>query len=126
MSLISTNIENEWAILVSGRRLFAWNYAQASVIKTCYELQLPASDISHKADLVCLIFPSEKNSIPAILAVSPEGHYSILKYLKKDFKLCFFNLQVPSDIGRKLQTATTVSNSLQPNFKDKNVIHSSI
>lgn len=60
-----------------GRQLFAWNYSQtSSVIKTCYELQLPASDIAHKADLVCLLFPSDKstaNAIPAVLAVSPEG-----------------------------------------------------
>jgi len=77
LSLISTNIlENGWAVLVCGRRLFAWNYSQtSSVIKTCYELQLPASDILHKADLICLLFSSNNtpNSIPAVLAVSPEG-----------------------------------------------------
>ena len=78
VSLISTSIlENGWAVLVCGRQLFAWNYSQtSSVIKTCYELQLPASDIAHKADLVCLLFPSDKssaNAIPAVLAVSPEG-----------------------------------------------------
>lgn len=75
--MISTNIlENGWAILVCGRRLFAWNYSQTSSIKTCYELQLPASDISHKADLICLLFSNDDkntNSMPAVLSVSPEG-----------------------------------------------------
>jgi len=79
LSLVSTKIlESGWSILVCGRRLFAWNYSQtSSIVKTCYELQLPASDISHKADLVCLLLPNDRNLnsnlIPAVLAVSPEG-----------------------------------------------------
>ena len=65
-----------WAWLVCGRRLFVWKYKQNDSKKSCscYELQLPPSDLSHKADLVCVLDKSGKSqSVPATIAVTPEG-----------------------------------------------------
>ena len=40
----------------------------------CYELLLPASDIAHKAELICVLSSFEqKSKFPSALAVSPEG-----------------------------------------------------
>lgn len=48
---------------------------QANCISSCpcYELQLPPSDLSHKADLVCVFDNNEKCQVPSTIAVSPEG-----------------------------------------------------
>ncbi len=67
-----------WAWLVCGRRLFVWKYKQTHSSRisscSCYELQLPPSDLSHKADLVCVFDNHEKSqSVPSTMAVSPEG-----------------------------------------------------
>ena len=40
----------------------------------CYELQLPPSDLAHKADLVCVLDNSQNSqSVPSTIAVTPEG-----------------------------------------------------
>ena len=65
-----------WAWLVCGRRLFVWKYKQGDLKRSCscYELQLPPSDLSHKADLVCVLDNSAKSqSVPSTIAVTPEG-----------------------------------------------------
>ncbi|XP_046402089.1 nuclear pore complex protein Nup133 [Ischnura elegans] len=74
-----------WAWLVTGRRLFVWQYRQLSSAGSvhesrrwnvaagqCRELNLPPSDLSHKADLVCVI-TNEGNHFPSCVAVTPEG-----------------------------------------------------
>lgn len=85
--------ENGWAWLVCGRQLFVWKYKREEphqqqlqnrvAPSSCYQLQLPASDLAHKAELVCVLSVSctiggthnEKGSqpLPGVIAVSPEG-----------------------------------------------------
>ncbi|CAG2175351.1 unnamed protein product, partial [Oppiella nova] len=65
-----------WAWLVCGRRLFVWKYKQNDMRRSCccYELQLPPSDLAHKADLVCVLDNSQNSqSVPSTIAVTPEG-----------------------------------------------------
>ena len=65
-----------WAWLVCGRRLFIWKYKQNETKRncSCYELQLPPSDLSHKADLVCVLDCGKRSqSVPSTIAVTPEG-----------------------------------------------------
>lgn len=71
---ISVNIVKEgWAWLVCGRRLFVWKYVQTKKSRIeSFELQLPGSDLLHKADLVCLV-SYKSTHVPGIVAVSPEG-----------------------------------------------------
>jgi len=71
--------DHGWAWLVCGRRLFIWKYKDDSsrLASACFELDLPPSDLSHKAELVTLILPdstkhSERNAV-GLIAVSPEG-----------------------------------------------------
>ncbi|XP_012939982.1 nuclear pore complex protein Nup133 [Aplysia californica] len=67
-----------WAWLVGGRKLFVWRYKGSETQKSsrniqCKELILPASDLAHSAERVCVI-PSEHPGQPAAcVAVSPEG-----------------------------------------------------
>lgn len=74
-----------WA--VCGRRLLIWQYRQAppaqqvaggmrrqAASSHCYELQLPQSDLAHRAELVS-VFVGEGGSTPSCIAVSPEGKY---------------------------------------------------
>lgn len=72
-----------WA--VCGRRLLIWQYRQVpsqvsagmrrqAASSHCYELQLPQSDLAHRAELVS-VFVGEGGSTPACIAVSPEGKY---------------------------------------------------
>ncbi|XP_074604837.1 nuclear pore complex protein Nup133 [Brevipalpus obovatus] len=79
---ISVNLGKDgWAWLVCGRRLFVWKYVQGTKSKIeSYELQLPSSDLLHKADLIRLIPPqnvSSTHATPGVIAVSPEG---IIRY----------------------------------------------
>ncbi|RWS17451.1 nuclear pore complex protein Nup133-like protein [Dinothrombium tinctorium] len=68
--------ESGWIWLVCARRVFVWKYKSSTNNRTsscvCYELQLPPSDLSHKADLICLLINSSAH-IPGLIAVSPEG-----------------------------------------------------
>ncbi|XP_050036430.1 nuclear pore complex protein Nup133 [Dermacentor andersoni] len=64
-----------WAWLVCGRKLFVWQYKQASRNRSCRMLTLPPSDLAHRADLVCVLLRDEL--APAALAVAPAG---ILRY----------------------------------------------
>ncbi|XP_033628946.1 nuclear pore complex protein Nup133-like [Asterias rubens] len=68
-----------WACVVCGRRLFVWRYKHTHIAKAtfCKELSLPPSELSHKADLVCLIPASRDNQSVTVMAVSPEG---IIRY----------------------------------------------
>lgn len=73
-----------YAWLVCGRRLLIWQYRvtplqvqsgtpkRGGMTNQCYELQLPQSDLAHKAELVA-VFPSSGNTFPSCIAVSPEG-----------------------------------------------------
>lgn len=69
-----------WAWIVLGRRLFVWNFMEdASSVagkakaSKCYTLQLPPSDIAHKAELVCVMKSENNQNVPSALAVTPEG-----------------------------------------------------
>ncbi|XP_038072152.1 nuclear pore complex protein Nup133-like [Patiria miniata] len=67
-----------WACVVCGRRLFVWRYKNTFARATfCKELALPPSELSHKAELVCLIPASPDNQTVAVMAASPEG---IIRY----------------------------------------------
>lgn len=83
-------IDKGWAWLVSGRSLLIWKFkdpeAQKGVktrrmLSPCYELQLPQSDLVHKAELIQVFFmPVNPNAstrdsitVPAALVISPEG-----------------------------------------------------
>ncbi|XP_030855362.1 nuclear pore complex protein Nup133 isoform X2 [Strongylocentrotus purpuratus] len=78
---ISVKLDNSgWACLVCDRRLFIWRYkqTQAARIGLCYQLALPATELCHRADLICLIPTGGGNSgadsqMVSVLAVSPEG-----------------------------------------------------
>ena len=66
---------NGWAWLVHGRRLLVWRYqssTSATSSRTCRELTLPPSDLSHHARLVNVVAAASSQT-PACLAVSPEG-----------------------------------------------------
>lgn len=78
-SISVTLAEYGWAWLVCSRRLFVWKYIQSNKSKIeSFELQLPASDLLHKADLISLMPPqSSTTSTPGVIAVSPEG---IIRY----------------------------------------------
>lgn len=68
-----------WAWLVAGRKLFIWRYMPSAGSKGvfCKELMLPASELYHSADLVCVLSnvgDSGSNlSAVSVMAVSPEG-----------------------------------------------------
>jgi nuclear pore complex protein Nup133 len=65
-----------WACLVSGTSLFVWKFNSGpSRTCPCYELELPPSDLTFKADLVTLITAGTTGDSDAVsvLAVSPEG-----------------------------------------------------
>lgn len=72
-----------WAWLVCGRRLFVWKYESDSKRPetACFELELPPTDLAHKAELVTLLLPdassAKHRSTVGVIAVSPEG---ILRY----------------------------------------------
>lgn len=73
---------SEWgfAWLVCGRRLLIWQFSQSSHSGTpkrqatgqCFELQLPQSDLAHRAELVSVVLLNG-STIPSCVAVSPEG-----------------------------------------------------
>ncbi|XP_072031616.1 nuclear pore complex protein Nup133-like [Amphiura filiformis] len=67
--------ESGWACVVCGRRLFVWRYKQTHVSKStyCKELSLPPSELSHKAELVCLMPGGSDGQSVSIMAASPEG-----------------------------------------------------
>lgn len=77
--------QSGWAWIVSGRRCYVWRYMDEAAgnlaggipkAPKCYELALPQSDISHKAELVCVfssVVGEHKAKFPSALAVSPEG-----------------------------------------------------
>ncbi|VEN43095.1 unnamed protein product [Callosobruchus maculatus] len=69
--------------IVCGRRLLIWQYRQVvtqsgtpqrkhTALSQCFELQLPQSDLAHKAELVS-VFPTNIHNTPSCIAVSPEG-----------------------------------------------------
>lgn len=73
-----------FAWLVCGRRLLIWQYQQGyhNVNTTakrelltgqCFELQLPQSDLAHRAELISVFFLSG-STVPSCIAVSPEGN----------------------------------------------------
>ncbi|XP_044263471.1 nuclear pore complex protein Nup133 [Tribolium madens] len=69
--------------VVCGRRLLIWQYRQSpvlldtpskktSLLNQCFELQLPQSDLAHRAELVSVFLNADSNT-PSCIAVSPEG-----------------------------------------------------
>ncbi|CAG9859414.1 unnamed protein product [Phyllotreta striolata] len=76
-----------YAWVVCGRRLLIWQYKQIlnipgtpqkkhANLNHCFELQLPQSDLAHRAELVS-VFIATGSNIPSCIAVSPEG---VLRY----------------------------------------------
>ncbi|XP_063220927.1 nuclear pore complex protein Nup133 isoform X2 [Bacillus rossius redtenbacheri] len=67
---------NGWAWFVCGLRLVVWQYKRLAGAHPTkdpfYELDLPPSDLAHKADLVS-VFLVEGSHYPSCVAVSPEG-----------------------------------------------------
>lgn len=81
-------MDRGWAWLVIGRKLLIWKFREDKktavrtrrMLSPCFELQLPQSDLIHKADLINVFFiPRDPNTsqrivnVPAALAISPEG-----------------------------------------------------
>ncbi|XP_044746474.1 nuclear pore complex protein Nup133 [Coccinella septempunctata] len=76
--------EYGYAWVVCGRRLLIWQYRQNvqglsgtpqrkhAISNLCFELQLPQSDLSHRAELVAVFLTSGSHA-PSCIAVSPEG-----------------------------------------------------
>lgn len=66
-----------WAWFVYGRKLLVWNAEHNKENRTnpCFELGLPASEVSHQATLVWVFKPETKKSSShaCCIAVSPEG-----------------------------------------------------
>ncbi|GJQ78399.1 putative nuclear pore complex protein [Trypoxylus dichotomus] len=82
-TVVSAKISNcGYAWLVCGRRLLIWQYRQnmgQSILQKkhvvtgqCFELQLPHSDLAHRAELVS-VFMNPGTHFPSCIAVSPEG-----------------------------------------------------
>lgn len=74
-----------FAWVVCGRKLLIWQYRQSpvppgtstpqrrqTILNQCYELQLPQSDLAHRAELVS-VFQTPGSHTPCCIAVSPEG-----------------------------------------------------
>lgn len=87
-----------YAWVVCGRRLLIWQYRQPIQYNTpqrkqvlssqCFELQLPQSDLAHRAELVS-VFISSASHTPSCIAVSPEGkHIGYVLHIIQDI-LCF-------------------------------------
>ncbi|XP_015775013.1 PREDICTED: nuclear pore complex protein Nup133-like [Acropora digitifera] len=77
---ISAKIDpSGWAWLVIGRKLFIWRYVPSATSKGvfCKELTLPASEMHHSADLICVLSSGGDGgsnvSLVSIMAASPEG-----------------------------------------------------
>lgn len=80
-------MDKGWAWLVSGRKLLVWRFKDdPTKVKTrrmlspCFELPLPQSDVSHRANLIQVFFiPQNPNTsmravtVPSAFVVSPEG-----------------------------------------------------
>lgn len=66
--------DDGWALLICGRKIFVWNFLSETSNKanSCYELDLPPSDLAFKADHLAIL-PSPNTSSPGLMAVSPEG-----------------------------------------------------
>ncbi|XP_072378626.1 nuclear pore complex protein Nup133 [Diabrotica undecimpunctata] len=87
-TIVSARIsECGYAWVVCGRRLLIWQYRQSisapgtpqrkhGIVNQCFELQLPQSDLAHRAELVSVFINSGSNN-PSCIAVSPEG---VLRY----------------------------------------------
>ncbi|XP_023018139.1 nuclear pore complex protein Nup133 [Leptinotarsa decemlineata] len=87
-TVVSARIsECGFAWVVCGRRLLIWQYRQSTSgagtpqrkhgnINQCFELQLPQSDLAHRAELVTVFITAGCNN-PSCIAVSPEG---VLRY----------------------------------------------
>ncbi|KAJ8941363.1 hypothetical protein NQ314_010426 [Rhamnusium bicolor] len=87
-TVVSARIsECGYAWVVCGRRLLIWQYRTTSSapgtpqrkhggINQCFELQLPQSDLAHRAELVSVFIAAGSNA-PSCIAVSPEG---VLRY----------------------------------------------
>ncbi|XP_048485824.1 nuclear pore complex protein Nup133 [Plutella xylostella] len=58
-----------WCVVVRGRRVLAWQRDDAPA---AWELQLPQTDLAHKADLVVLFY-EDGAQMPSCIGVSPEG-----------------------------------------------------
>ncbi|RZC40660.1 nuclear pore complex protein Nup133 [Asbolus verrucosus] len=83
-TVVSARISKQgYAWVVCGRRLLIWQYRQSPVqldtpqkksglLNQCFELQLPQSDLAHRAELVSVFVNSGSNT-PSCFAVSPEG-----------------------------------------------------
>ncbi|KAI4497473.1 hypothetical protein M0802_007484 [Mischocyttarus mexicanus] len=78
---VSVSVSTDgWAWLICGRRILVWQCKttihdpkQRRIYKSqCRELQLPQSDLAHKAECIAVWLP-QGQQVPSCMAVSPEG-----------------------------------------------------
>ncbi|CAH1978388.1 unnamed protein product [Acanthoscelides obtectus] len=137
--LVSARIsESGYVWIVCGRRLLIWQYKQVATqsstpqtpqrkhasLNQCYELQLPQSDLAHKAELVS-VFQTNIHSTPSCIAVSPEGvvrYWSAVahetSYVEQSVELqgqeCDSLTDASADIGCVLATTTCTVAIIRP------------
>lgn len=100
--MVSARIsECGYAWVVCGRRLLVWQYKKFNSNTTttplrkqvstnqCYELQLPQSDLAHRAELVSVYF-NNGSQTACCIAVSPEGKYIIDIFVKANLAAYIF------------------------------------
>lgn len=122
-SSISVKLSDRgWAWIISGRKLFIWKFKDAKstnqaskarrTLSPCYELQLPPSDLLHRADLIHVFFmphgttSGKTQTVPATIAVSPEGTIRFWSNIANDR----YNEAVASDLqGQECYTLAPLS-----------------
>lgn len=107
-------IDQGWAWLVSCRKALVWKFKESKeprsvktrrMLSPCFELQLPQTDLHHRADLINIFFmPQNMNvsiratTIPAAIAISPEG---IVRFWSKIANENFTELCVSDTPGQE-------------------------
>lgn len=115
-------MDRGWAWLVSGRKLLVWKFKESKnqtvtrsrrTLSPCFELQLPQSDLIHKADLTNVFFmPQNPNTsmravtVPSAISVSPEG---IIRYWSNIANERFLESSVVDMQGQEFCTLACVS-----------------
>lgn len=81
-TVVSVNVSQDgWTWLVCGRKLLVWQckttihdpkQKRTTFMNQCRELQLPQSDLAHKASCIA-VWLQPGQQVPSCMAVSPEG-----------------------------------------------------
>lgn len=76
-NVLSASITREgFAYLICGKLLYIWSYQTKEKAAHAYKLNLPVTGLPYSIDLIQL-FPGDDDTLPSVLAVSPEG---LLRY----------------------------------------------